>query len=129
MKQIAARLFHSIAGRYGRVLLDHRSFVVIGTQLTLILAANLSAFELRFDADIPAEYQRIMWSYVPAVLLMYGSGLWVFGIQRGLWRYVGLHDLGRILTSSLVSAMVFYVVVHLLLGHTAYPRSVIILTG
>ena len=129
MKQLAARLFHSIAGRYGQVLLGHRSLVVIGTQLTLILAANLSAFALRFDADIPPEYQRIMWSYMPAVLLIFGSGLWVFGIQRGLWRYVGLHDLGRILTASLISATAFYGIVHLLLGHTAYPRSVIILTG
>lgn len=129
MKQLAARLFHSIAGRYGQVLLGHRSLVVIGTQLTLILAANLSAFALRFDADIPPEYQRIMWSYMPAVLLIFGSGLWVFGIQRGLWRYVGLHDLGRILTASLISATAFYGIVHLLFGHTAYPRSVIILTG
>ncbi len=129
MKQIAAKLFHSIAGRYGQALLDHRSLVVIGTQLSLILAANFSAFELRFDADIPPEYQRVMWIYTPAVLVVHGSGLWVFGIQRGLWRYVGLHDLGRIFTASLTSAAVFYGLVHLLLGHTAYPRSVIILTG
>lgn len=129
MKQIAAKLFHSMAGRYGQALLDHRSLVVIGTQLSLILAANLSAFALRFDSDIPAEYQRVMWNYLPAVLVVYGSSLWMFGIQQGLWRYVGLHDLGRILSASCFSAVVFYGLVHFVLGQMAYPRSVIILTA
>jgi FlaA1/EpsC-like NDP-sugar epimerase len=129
MRQLVTKLFHAFAGRYGSLVLDHRSFVVVGTQLSLILAANLTAFALRFDADIPPEYQQIMWTYLPAVLLVFGSGLWLFGIQRGLWRYVGLHDLGRILWASLAGAAVFYLVVHILLGNTGYPRSVIILTG
>lgn len=129
MRQIAAKLFHTFAGRYGRLLLDHRSFLVIGTQLSLIVAANLTAFALRFDGDIPPPYDGIMWRNLPGVILVYFSGLWVFGIQRGLWRYVGLHDLGKILWASLASAAVFYGVVHLVLGQTVYPRSVIILTG
>ncbi|MBH0192888.1 MAG: hypothetical protein HP492_14265, partial [Nitrospira sp.] len=129
MKHIAAQLFHAIARRYGQQLLDYRSLVVIGTQVTLIMAANLTAFELRFDADVPPQYRLMMWRHLPLVLLVFGSGLWVFGIQRGLWRYVGLHDLGRILWASLAGAMVLYGVTHLLLGNTGYPRSVIILTG
>jgi len=129
MRHLAAKLFHAFAGRYGRLLLDHRSLVVIGTQLSLILAANLTAFALRFDGDIPDPYKHIMWRNLPAVLLIFGSGLWVFGIQRGLWRYVGLHDLGRILWASLAGAAVFYGVTHLLLGNAEYPRSIIILTG
>lgn len=129
MKQWTAKLFHAVAGRYGSLVLDHRSLVVIGTQLSLILAANLTAFALRFDGDIPPQYQLIMWKYLPAVLLVYGSGLWVFGIQRGLWRYVGIHDLARILWASLAGSAIFYAVVHLLIGTTQYPRSVIILTG
>lgn len=129
MKQVAAKLFHAVAGRYGSLLLDHRSLIVIGTQLSLILAANLTAFLLRFDADIPPQYRTVMWHYLPVVLLTFGAGLWVFGIQRGLWRYVGLHDLGRILWASLAGSAVLYGLVHFLLGAKEYPRSVIILTG
>ncbi|MDH4252827.1 MAG: polysaccharide biosynthesis protein, partial [Nitrospira sp.] len=87
------------------------------------------AFALRFDADVPPEYRRIMWDFMPAVLLMYGTGLWLFGIQRGLWRYVDLRDLWRILLAALSSSAVFYGVIHQLGGVTQYPRSVIILTG
>lgn len=129
MKQSAAKLFHSIVGRYGSTVLRYRSPLVIGVQFVLILTANLTAFVLRFDADIPPEYQEIMWDHMPAVLLIFGSGLWLFGIQQGLWRYVGLHDLGKILLASLTSAAVFYGVIHQIGGITQYPRSVIILTG
>lgn len=129
MKQTVVKLFHFIAGRYGSTVLDHRSTLVIVTQLTLILAANVTAFALRFEGDIPSDYRQVMWDHMPAVLLIFGTGLWVFGIQRGLWRYVGLHDLGKILLASLSSAAVFYGVIHHLGGITQYPRSVIVLTG
>ena len=129
MKQTVAKLFHSAAGRYGSMVLDHRSTLVIGAQLALILAANVTAFALRFEGDVPPDYRQIMWDHVPAVLLIFGAGLWMFGIQRGLWRYVGLHDLGKILLASLTSAAAFYVVIHHIGGITQYPRSVIILTG
>ncbi|MDH5641465.1 MAG: polysaccharide biosynthesis protein [Nitrospira sp.] len=129
MKYLATKFFQAVSQRYGKLLLDYRSWVVIGVQLVLIAAANITAFALRFDADIPHQYWLLMWKYLPLILLIFGSGLWVFRIQRGLWRYVGLHDLGRILWASLAGAMLFYGVTHLLLGITAYPRSVIILTG
>ena len=129
MRQIASKMFHSIAGRYGQLLLDHRSILVICTQLGLIAAANLSAFALRFEGDIPPVYAQLLLWGLPIVLAIYGVGLVAFGIHRGLWRYVGLHDLARILWASVVSSVVLYGVVHGLLGWVGYPRSVIILTG
>jgi len=129
MKQSAAKIFHSLTRRFGDRVLRYRSILVIGVELLLIFAASLTAFALRFDADVPPEYRRIMWDFMPAVLLMYGTGLWLFGIQRGLWRYVDLRDLWRILLAALSSSAVFYGVIHQLGGVTQYPRSVIILTG
>ncbi|MFZ3015178.1 MAG: hypothetical protein WA045_15855, partial [Nitrospira sp.] len=129
MKQSATKLFHSLTRRFGDRVLRYRSILVIGVELLLIFAANLTAFALRFDADAPPEYRRIMWDFMPAVLLMYGTGLWLFGIQRGLWRYVDLRDLWRILLAALSSSAVFYGVIHQLGGVTQYPRSLIILTG
>ena len=129
MRKVVTSLFHRFVDRYGQSVLRYRSVLVICTQLGLIAAANVTAFALRFEGDIPSDYVRLFLWGLPIVLVIYGVGLVAFGIQRGLWRYVGLHDLGRILWASVISSGVFYGVVHGLLGWTAYPRSVIILTG
>jgi FlaA1/EpsC-like NDP-sugar epimerase len=55
--------------------------------------------------------------------------LLVFGIHRGLWRYVGFHDLKLILSAGVASTAALYLIMHGFLGRVAYPRSVIILTG
>ncbi|HEX6725781.1 MAG TPA: nucleoside-diphosphate sugar epimerase/dehydratase [Nitrospira sp.] len=129
MRHVTTRLFHWMVDRYGQLVLGYRSWLVIGVQLGLIVAANLTAFELRFDADIPVPYDRMMWRYLPGIVLAFGSSLWVFGIQQGLWRYVGLHDLVRIFLASLAAVAAFYGLCHLVLGWVEYPRSIIILTG
>jgi FlaA1/EpsC-like NDP-sugar epimerase len=129
MRTVVISLFHRLVGRYGQLVLRYRSVLIICTQLGLIAAANVTAFALRFEGDIPPGYVQLFLWGLPIVLMIYGGGLAAFGIQRGLWRYVGLHDLGRILWASVISSAVFYGVVHGLLGWVAYPRSVIILTG
>ncbi|MEQ1656542.1 MAG: nucleoside-diphosphate sugar epimerase/dehydratase [Nitrospira sp.] len=93
------------------------------------MGAHLSAFALRFEGEVPPPFDRMMWRYLPLVLLIYWGGLWLFGIQSGLWRYVGLHDLRRIFLASLASSGAFWLFTHLALGQTQYPRSVIVLTG
>jgi FlaA1/EpsC-like NDP-sugar epimerase len=129
MRKFVISVFHRLVVRYGQVVLRYRSVLVICTQLGLIVAANTTAFALRFEGDIPPDYARLFLLGLPFVLAIYGIGLVAFGIQRGLWRYVGLHDLGRILWASVISSAVLYGVVHGLLEWVAYPRSVIILTG
>ena len=129
VKRFAGELFRLLSVTFGDFLLRHRLVVVTGVQVGLILSANLIAFGLRFEGEIPSPYMQRMLQGFPIVALIYGMCLWGFGIQRGLWRYVGLHDLGRILWASIVSTVVLYSLVRGVLGWKDYPRSVIIMTG
>ncbi len=129
MREQIVRFSHKLVGLYGDSLLRHRSLLVVGIQLGLIAAANLTAFALRFDGDIPPFYARLLLQGLPIILVVYWLSLFLFGIQHGLWRYVGLHDLGRILWASVAGSVVSFGILHGLLRWVAYPRSVIILTG
>ncbi len=129
MQKVVSPLFHRVVGRYGKVVLQHRSALVVCIQLGLISVANVTAFALRFEGDIPPDQVRLFLRGLPFVLAIYAGGLAAFGIHRGLWRYVGLHDLGRILWASVTTSVVLYGVLHGLLGWVTYPRSIIILTG
>ena len=129
MRRLAFRLFSVASGASADLMLRHRLLVVGLVQVALILFANVSAFLLRFEGHIPQQYQQRMWQGMPFVAVVYWAGLWGFSVHRGLWRYVGLHDLARIFWASVVSTAGLYAVFHPALGWINYPRSVIILTG
>ena len=129
MRSYVLKLFAFLVGRFGHRLVRHRLLLVISVQLILIIAANLTAFLVRFDGDIPLEYWDLAVRSLPLVVLSYASGLWVFGLHRGLWRYVGLHDLTRIFWACLMGTSVLYALLHFVLSWATYPRSIIILTG
>jgi FlaA1/EpsC-like NDP-sugar epimerase len=129
MRRPLTQLVQWALDHYGEWLPRYRSLLVVGVQLSLIVLANLSAFALRFDGDIPPFYRHLFWQGLPVILSVFALGMFAFRIQQGLWRYVGLHDLGRILWASIASCAVSFVVLHWALGWNAYPRSVIIMTG
>jgi len=129
MRRPLIQLFQWTVDRYGQWLQRYRAVVVVAVQLNLIVLANLSAFALRFDGEISPFHRQLLGQGLPVILGAFAFGMFVFGIQQGLWRYVGLHDLGRILWASVASSAISFMVLHWVLGWVAYPRSIIILTG
>ncbi len=129
MKTHALNAFASLSSRYGQRIIRHRLYLVVGVQLAIIIAANLLAFVFRFEGDISPFYRDLAFATLPIVAVVYLCGLWAFGLFSGLWRYVGLHDLGRIMWVSITCTAVFYGLVRGVLGWIEYPRSVVILTG
>jgi FlaA1/EpsC-like NDP-sugar epimerase len=129
VRRAAFRLFSAASGASADLMLRHRLLFVGGVQLALILVANACAFLLRFEGRIPQQYQQRMWLGMPFVAVVYCAGLWGFGVHRGLWRYVGLHDLAKIFWAAVVATAGLYGTFHWALGWVNYPRSVIILTG
>ena len=129
MKAYLKEVFSGLSNRYGARLVQHRRIIVVGVQLLLILLANVLAFLLRFDGDVPPAYREIGMRSLPLVLMSYIAGLWVCGLYQGLWRYVGIHDLSRIVWAAVFGSTVSYGVIHIGLSWVTYPRSVIILTG
>ena len=129
MQKAVTALFYCLTARYGPFVERHRFAFASCIQLGLVAAANVAAFALRFEGDIPPDQVRLALEGLPFVLAVCAVSFAAFGIQRGLWRYVGLHDLGCILWASVISSVVLHGLLHGLFGWAAYPRSVIILTG
>ena len=129
MKHLPGRMFQKSARIIEEVPAVARQAFAMFAQVALVLSANMIAFVLRFEARIPPDYWQLAVSGLPLVALVYGAGLLAFGIHRGLWRYVGFHDLKLILNAGIVSTGALYLLLHGFLGWMAYPRSVIILTG
>ncbi len=104
-----------------------RTFLSLILHMALAAIALVLAFVLRFDfGPIPPRYLRMLAISLPIALAAKGVFAVAFGLNRGLWRYVSVRDLVRILQAVGLASLVFVPVVLLVIGH-GYPRSIYLL--
>ena len=106
---------------------DNRKAFIVSVHLLVILASYLLAFFLRFDFTIPADNILAFYNTLPILIVVKIFFLYYFGLFSGLWRYVSIDDLWRILKASTLSTVVFVLGVVFMHGLLGYPRSVIII--
>lgn len=106
-----------------RDVLRRRWFVVLGDTLLIALAFVL-AYLLRFNFDIPFGYRDRMFLLLPFVcgirLLVFDS----FGLYLGVFRYIGIRDLARIIAASTLGSLILIVGVVLTFRFEGFPRAV-----
>ncbi len=104
-----------------------RRFMVAAVNLLLAVVSSYLAFNLRFDGHIPLVPAKLFVATLPWLLLARGSIFYVFRLDVGLWRYVGLWDLRRIVVAVVTSTAVFFVCVRWIYGTDDYPRSILLI--
>ena len=95
-----------------------------------VVAAGVAwcaAFWLRFNLDIPLEFQHVMLARLPYVVAVHAVVFWALGLYRGLWRYASLPDLERILIAVGVGALAVLSLLAFLRAAGAVPRSVFLI--
>jgi len=89
--------------------------------------AFILAFLIRFDfVGIPPEVLNLMMMALPLAVGIKGITVAYYRLTAGLWRYVGIDDLSRILKASSVSTLAFLVSAISVFGH-GFPRSIYLL--
>src|SRR5712691_11362707 len=94
-----ARLEHN-----GVWLLQYRRPFVVAFQLALAAFSSYCAIWLRFDGEIPAQNWQPWVRALPILLLTRAVAFGLFGLYQGLWRYVGIWDLRRIVIAVVSSS-------------------------
>ncbi|HVZ45357.1 MAG TPA: nucleoside-diphosphate sugar epimerase/dehydratase [Ramlibacter sp.] len=98
----------------------------LAADLLLVMAAWWAAFWLRFNLDLPDEFEQIALLASPWCVLAYGIGLAVTRVHRQVWRYTGLPELQQLATGVLLGAVLTAAAV-LMLRFPSFPRSVLLL--
>ncbi len=107
-----------------RMLARHAA--VLAHDLAAAAAAWAIAYWLRFNLDIPAAYFRGMLVGLAWMLPAHAAVFFSLGVYRGMWRYVSVKDLQRIVLAVALAAVVVGACVFMFqLGDV--PRSVLIL--
>jgi FlaA1/EpsC-like NDP-sugar epimerase len=89
--------------------------------------AWMAAFWLRFNLDVPREYQTLMWALLPWVVAVHAVVFWLLGLYRGLWRYASVPDLQRIVAAVGVAALAVPALLGLARLGSPVPRAVYLL--
>ena len=85
------------------------------------------AYLLRFNFDLPQNFQSEMWRTLLWVAPLQSLIFWYMGLYRGIWRYASLIDLRRIFMAVLLAAMLIPLGLWMFRIHAVVPRSVLII--
>ena len=110
---ILARQFH---GRGLQVFID----------LALVAVAWWLAFWLRFNLDIPPEFQSLVAHTLHWPLLSFGISLLGWGVYRHIWRYTSVAELTRLVYGVVFGSLLTAFAV-LMLRVESFPRTVLLL--
>jgi FlaA1/EpsC-like NDP-sugar epimerase len=105
-----------------------RATLASGHDIVAVAIAWMAAFWLRFNLDIPAEYVRFMFFWLPWVVVVYSAVFWLFGLYRGLWRYASLHDLQRLVVAVASGAIAVPALFAFFEAGYSIPRSVYLIS-
>src|SRR4029077_19025392 len=105
---------------------SHRQiFVQIG-QCGVVVFSLFLAFLLRFDLSISDSDMHLFWLGLMIALVTKTVVFYLFGIERGWWRYAGIADLVKIFAASGSGSFVFITSSLTILG-PQFPRSVYVI--
>jgi FlaA1/EpsC-like NDP-sugar epimerase len=105
-----------------------RRVIVFVHDVAAVALAWMAAFWLRFNLDIPEDYQALMLQWLPWVTLIYATVFLLLGLYRGLWRYASLPDLQRILIAVAIGALAVPAALSLFRVGFPIPRTAYVLT-
>ncbi len=95
--------------------------------LLVAALAWLFAYMLRFNFDLPQNYQSEMWRTLIWIVPLQSAIFWYMGLYRGIWRYASVADLRRIVMAVLLAATLIPLVLWMFRINAVVPRSVLII--
>jgi FlaA1/EpsC-like NDP-sugar epimerase/lipopolysaccharide/colanic/teichoic acid biosynthesis glycosyltransferase len=110
-----------------QLLSKYRRPIIVSIDLALIVLAYYSAFWLRFDGQIPSDVTQLFLTTLPWLVLIRAIAFMVFRLNEGLWRYMSIWDLKKILGGVLAGTIVFFTLVNWGFGFTGFPRSIYVI--
>jgi UDP-GlcNAc:undecaprenyl-phosphate GlcNAc-1-phosphate transferase len=109
------------------LVMHKKQIVQILADAALMAAAYVAAWLLRFDGQLSSWMEHLIAQSLPWLLACKLISFWLFGLYRGEWRYLSVHDLVQLAKGCLVGSAAFIVVLVVAYRFADYSRAVLIL--
>jgi len=94
---------------------------------TLVAAAYISAYLLRFDGHIPLQNWVQLKTTLPFVIPLKLFCFIMFGLYKGMWRYTSLADLRNTFKATSLSSIIIVLAILFLYRFHGFSRSVYVI--
>ncbi|MFZ2162812.1 MAG: nucleoside-diphosphate sugar epimerase/dehydratase [Sideroxyarcus sp.] len=101
--------------------------MAVAHDLLVAALAWAGAYLLRFNFDLPQNFQDEMWRTLLWVAPLQSVIFWYMGLYRGIWRFASVADLRRILAAVVLAAVLIPLCFWMFRVDAVVPRSVLIL--
>jgi len=111
---------------FGHFIKNKNFWLILATDIILIIVAHATAYLLRFP-DIGKSYAlycRQISTTLPLLILIKIPLFYSFGLYRGMWRYTSMGDLLNIVKASVSSLCVVVAAIVFINRFNGFPRSI-----
>ncbi|MCK5784051.1 MAG: polysaccharide biosynthesis protein [Desulfobacterales bacterium] len=120
--------FHSQLSFFNRCVQKKNFWILLATDIALIIAAHGCAYLIRFpDGISAATFKYPIVVTIPLLIAIKIPVFYTFGLYRGMWRYTSLNDLINIIKATSISFLVIVSFILFLNRFQGYPRSIFFL--
>lgn len=109
------------------LIYSYRRPLILLIHLLIFVFAYWFAFMLYFDFYIPLEYKWLITNTLAILIIVKMTVFYCFGVFSGLWRYVNIDDVWRIIKAAFFSSTVFIIITLSVRSAYYFPYSVFIL--
>lgn len=107
--------------------MNPRSLIASVHDLCAATIAWMAAYALRFNFDIPSNFNDGMWRNLLWIIPLQAVIFHGFGLYRGIWRFASIPDLRRIALAAGTVALAIPALLLMLQRLNDVPRSVLVL--
>jgi UDP-GlcNAc:undecaprenyl-phosphate GlcNAc-1-phosphate transferase len=95
--------------------------------LLLIGVSYYLAFWTRFGLNMTTTSMSLFLLSWPIALVVTYSSFFLFGVYRGMWRYIGINDLSRYAAASLLSGILTWVTIGIIVPSQPFTGEIFLL--
>lgn len=104
-----------------------RRMLEVAVDFTLICAAYIAAYLLRFEGILLEQNQELIVRSLPLIVIIKYLVFFKFGLYRGIWRYVSIRDLIDIFKAVTVASAISTVMVLFIWRFQGFSRAVFVI--
>ena len=110
-----------------KMVLHKKQMLQIMVDLLLLTAAYVGAWLLRYEGSLNSYNAELLARSLPWMLAAKMLCLWFFGLYRGQWRYISVHDVVQLIKASLAGSLLTVLLILALYRFQDYSRAIFII--